>query len=65
MANTKDSQPPAIPPFAALACYAAGSDCPECGCKESSHHDGQLGKGYRVCPNCGQEWWADIDYSKP
>ena len=63
MKNTTDSKPPPIPPFAALVGYVAGRDCPECGCQEHTHGD-QLGKGYRVCANCWQEWWKDIDYSK-
>lgn len=37
--------------------------CPECGCKEYTHDD-FLGKGFRVCASCEQEWWIDIDYSK-
>lgn len=36
--------------------------CPECGCKKSIH-DNFLGEGYRVCANCMQEWWTDIDYT--
>ena len=36
--------------------------CPECGCKEYLHEN-DLGNGYRVCKNCKQEWWTDVDYS--
>ena len=36
--------------------------CPECGCKEVKFMD-SIGKGYRVCANCYQEWWIDIDYT--
>lgn len=35
--------------------------CPECGYIEYTHKDA-IGKGYRVCKSCFQEWWTDIDY---
>jgi len=41
---------------------ADGGFCPECGSYESTnprHTD----TNYRVCSNCGQERWIDIDYS--
>jgi len=38
------------------------SFCPECGCKHFWAKD-YLGKGSRICSNCGQEWWTDVDYS--
>ena len=37
------------------------SACPECGCKEYINAD-IVGKGYRECRKCGQDWWTDIDY---
>ena len=39
------------------------TSCPECGCKEFNNEN-LVGEGYRVCDKCGQEWWADIDYSR-
>ena len=37
--------------------------CPECGCTESAKDfDGYLGDGFRICKNCNQDWWTDIDY---
>ena len=36
-------------------------NCPECGCEEYEHGD-ELGEGYRVCKDCCQEWWTDIQY---
>ena len=39
------------------------TNCPECGCLYSVHcRDDELGEGYRICNQCGQEWWTDIDY---
>jgi acetyl-CoA carboxylase beta subunit len=37
--------------------------CPECGC-DLYYNENLLGEGYRVCRNCSQEWWTDIDYTK-
>ncbi len=40
-------------------------NCPECGCYDTHEQvDDSLGAGYRVCKNCDQEWWTDIDYPK-
>ena len=36
--------------------------CPECGCKEYIPMT-ELGDGCRICKECKQEWWTDIDYS--
>lgn len=36
--------------------------CPECGCEEYECED-YLGKGFRNCKSCGQEWWLDVKYS--
>ena len=38
--------------------------CPECGCSDFVNKD-LVGDGYRECRSCGQEWWIDVDYSKP
>jgi hypothetical protein len=38
--------------------------CPECGCKEYTNEN-FIGKGYRNCTTCGQEWWTDVNYNKP
>lgn len=35
--------------------------CPECRCEKYVHKD-ELGAGYRICTNCTQEWWTDINY---
>lgn len=35
--------------------------CPECGCVVYTNKDA-VGIGYRVCDQCKQEWWTDIDY---
>lgn len=37
--------------------------CPECGCPEYTH-EGELGEGFRICIECGQEWWTDVNYKK-
>lgn len=37
--------------------------CPECGSKKISDED-SLAKNYRVCADCGQEWYVDIDYER-
>lgn len=37
--------------------------CPECGSAEFEHEDA-LGVGFRVCAECSQEWWTDINYNK-
>lgn len=37
--------------------------CPECGCPRTTNHD-WLGDGFRMCADCGQEWWSDITYDK-
>lgn len=37
--------------------------CPECGSAELEHEDA-LGVGFRVCAECSQEWWTDINYNK-
>ncbi|UQI33044.1 hypothetical protein M3M50_10575 [Pseudomonas bijieensis] len=36
------------------------SYCPECGCEELHHEEGE----HKQCANCHQEWFSDIDYSK-
>lgn len=37
--------------------------CPECGCyKTNDLHTDALGDGYRVCNQCKQEWYTDVDY---
>ena len=33
--------------------------CPECGCEEVYHHEGE----HKQCERCHQEWFADVDYS--
>lgn len=33
--------------------------CPECGCKEVRHEEGD----HKECAECHQEWFADIDYT--
>ncbi len=47
---------------AAVAYHNEWKYCPECGCEEFCNEN-QLGEGMRVCNNCGQDWWTDIDYS--
>ena len=37
--------------------------CPECGCPQTTNND-WLGDGFRMCADCGQEWWTDITYDK-
>lgn len=37
--------------------------CPECG-SVKYRYENTIGEGYRVCADCEQEWWIDIDYSK-
>ena len=37
--------------------------CPECGCDRHIRTD-ELGEGYRVCFNCYQEWWTNVDYKE-
>jgi len=37
--------------------------CPECGCPRTTNHD-WLGDGFRMCADCGQEWWTHITYDK-
>lgn len=39
------------------------TECPECGCTEYQH-ECELGEGFRVCSDCGQEWWTNINYRK-
>ena len=39
------------------------SSCPECGCEEFTHKN-QLGEGYRICAECGEEWYSTINYEK-
>lgn len=39
------------------------NSCPECGDKNTLHND-LLEEGYRVCKNCHQEYYINIDYSK-
>lgn len=34
--------------------------CPECGCEELRHEEGE----HKQCTNCYQEWFSDIDYSE-
>lgn len=36
--------------------------CPECG-HEEYEDEGFLGKGFRVCAKCHQEWWLDVKYN--
>lgn len=36
--------------------------CPECGCK-TVRGINELGKGFRQCDACGQDWWTDITYA--
>ena len=38
----------------------AWSYCPECGCEELHHEEGE----HKQCANCHQEWFSDIDYSE-
>ena len=38
----------------------AWSYCPECGCEEMHHEEGE----HKQCANCHQEWFSDIDYSE-
>lgn len=35
--------------------------CPECGCPWFSNKN-FCGEGHRVCFDCYQDWWTDIDY---
>lgn len=37
--------------------------CPECGSKDYSNED-ELGKRFRLCIQCKQEWWTDINYKE-
>jgi hypothetical protein len=37
--------------------------CPECHCADYVNKN-LLGKGFRQCKQCGQEWWTDINYGK-
>lgn len=38
--------------------------CPECGCdKVITEMSDTLGDGHRVCKQCLQEWYTDIDYT--
>jgi len=37
--------------------------CPECGYPEYTNEN-ELGKGFRLCKKCKQEWWSDINYTK-
>ena len=36
--------------------------CPECGCKEFLNKN-LVGDGYRMCKECHQDWWIDIEYT--
>jgi hypothetical protein len=38
-------------------------ECPECGCARYEQKN-NLGEGYRVCSDCGQEWYTTINYRK-
>ncbi len=38
----------------------AWSYCPECGCEELHHEEGE----HKQCANCHQEWFSDLDYSE-
>lgn len=51
-------------PFAAKSVYRVGKQCPECGCEEF-RGDVMAAPGCRICSECGQEWWPDVDYSIP
>ena len=35
--------------------------CPKCGCEEYSN---PCGVDYKICLDCNQEWFSDIDYTK-
>lgn len=35
--------------------------CPECGCPWYANKN-LLGEGSRVCCDCEQDWWTDINY---
>lgn len=37
--------------------------CPECGCEEFEKGIWHKGNEERICINCSQSWFADIDYS--
>lgn len=39
------------------------TECPECGCEEYAHRN-ELGQGFRICIECRQEWWTNINYNK-
>lgn len=39
------------------------TECPECECVEYARKN-ELGEGFRVCVECRQEWWVDINYKK-
>lgn len=37
--------------------------CPKCGnANVRKDLSDTFGRGYRVCRQCEQEWWVDIDY---
>jgi uncharacterized Zn finger protein (UPF0148 family) len=35
--------------------------CPECGCPWFGNKN-LIGEGHRVCCDCFQDWWVDIEY---
>ena len=37
--------------------------CPECGCPDFVNKN-LVGDGFRMCRQCHQDWWIDIDYTK-
>lgn len=39
------------------------SHCPECGCPWFGNKN-MCGEGHRVCGDCYQDWWINIDYEK-
>ena len=38
--------------------------CPECGCKEFLNEN-LVAEGYRMCKECHQDWYVDVNYGKP
>lgn len=38
--------------------------CPECGCKEFLNKN-LVAEGYRMCKECHQDWYIDVNYGKP
>jgi len=44
--------------------YSEDKQCPECGCPWFGNMN-ICGEGHRVCCDCHQDWWTDIDYDNP